>query len=399
MNRLRVALVTNRFLPQIGGAEINIDHQARYLARHVELTVFCPKRVRGASAEARDGFRIRRLKDWLNLKNAFPNSRAGTFCPSLFFRILFGRYDLVHCFPSLNRNNLLAALAARLSGKKIVFCFFDYLDYAAIIKATGEIDPRVLEGHRPNAKCRLVLGWMHQIFAIAHREIAFLKRFNPNVSYSPVPVLLDEYTSPAPSPRAKYGIGGDAFVFLCLNRLSLIKGQDLALAAFARVAKELPGAWMVFVGNDHAEPPFTARMKQLVQENALQDRVLFTGLVAREEVLGWLRHSDIQVVPARFMNSGAVVVESWISGTPVIQSDAVDPDLVVEGVNGFRFESQNVAAMADKMLLAFHRRMDLPAMAQAGKTLVLEKYTYDYLTRLYLETYARLTGRHDLQPP
>jgi glycosyltransferase involved in cell wall biosynthesis len=388
--RLRVALVTNRFLPQVGGAEINIDHQARHLAREVDLTVFCPKRVDGPAEEVRDGFRIVRLRDWLNPGNHFPNPRANTLCPSLFRHILTGNFDLIHCFPALNRNNMLAMLAARLRRTGIVFCFFDYLDYAAIIRATGRVDPDVLAGHVPNRKSRMFLSWMDRIFAISFREIAFLRRYNPRVEYSPVPVLPEEFLRPAPSPRARYGIGEGEFVFLCLNRISAIKGQDIALEAFLRTADRLPGCRMVFVGNTTAEPDLTARMQAQVAASGLGDRVHFTGLVEREELLGWLQHADIQVVPARFMNSGAVVVESWISGTPVIQSDAVDPNLVEEEKNGYVFRAGDLDELGEKMIRALAARDRLPALAAAGKALVLQKYTYDYLTDLYLKAYTAI---------
>lgn len=390
--RLRVALVTNRFLPQVGGAEINIDHQARHLARHVDLTLFCPLRVDVPAREERDGFRVVRMGDWLNRERKFPNARADTFCPSIFPRILFGGFDIVHCFPALNRNNMLALLAAKLSGKKAVFCFFDYLDYASIIRRTGAVDPRVLDKHRPNRKSRACLRAMDQIYAISNREIAFLERYNTRVAYSPVPVLLEEYTGAAVSPRAKYGISDSEFVYLCLNRISAIKGQDIALEAYARIAARAPGTRMVFVGNAEAEPRLTAEMRRRVGEAGLSERVIFTGLVERGELLGWLQHADVQVVPARFMNSGAVVVESWISGTPVIQSDAVDPNLVVEGQTGFVFPSEDAGSLGEAMLEALAQRPRLRSMAEKGKELVLAKYTYDYLTRLYLSGYARVLG-------
>lgn len=391
-SRLRVALLTNRFLPQIGGAEININHQACYLARDVDLTVFCPKRVEGRDTEERDGFRIVRLRDRANPEQVFPNNKANTFCPAIFFKILFGGFDILHCFPALNRNNMLALLAAKLSGTRTVLCFFDYLNYAEIIRASGSVDPDILKKHEPNFKTKWFLKSIDQIYAISNWEIDFLKRFNPNVEYSPVPVLVDEFRAPAPSPRSKYGIGGDEFVFLCVNRISEIKGQDLAMEAFCKTAAQLPGARMVFVGNDKAEPAVTERMKALAGQAGVADRVLFTGLVEREELLGWLQHSDIQVVPARFMNSGAVVVESWISGTPVIQSEAVDPNLVEPGKNGWLFPTANVDALAAQMREALANRAALRSMAEAGRALVMEKYTYEYLNNLYLETYRRITG-------
>ena len=54
------------------------------------------------------------------------------------------------------------------------------------------------------------------------------------------------------------------------------------------------------------------------------DKVIFTGSVSRPEVLGWLKYCDIHVVPVRFMNSGAVIVETWASKNTVIQSDVVE---------------------------------------------------------------------------
>ncbi len=391
--RPRVALLTNRFLPQIGGAEINIDHQARHLARSVDLTVFTPRRVEAPARESRDGFRIERLEDRANPRHRFPNTGAHTFCPSIFLKILAGRFDILHAFPAINRNTMLALAAAKLARTKTIVCFFDYLDYAAIIRQTGSINPRILEHHRPNFKTRLVLRSINQIFAISNREIDFLRRHNPRVAYSPVPVLVDEFKSPAPSPRPKYGIGDGEFVFLVLNRICALKGQDLAMEAFARIASDLPDARMVFVGNDAAEPALTARMRAVADARGISDRVIFTGLVPRDELLGWLQHSDIQVVPARFMNSGAVVVESWIAGTPVIQSDAVDPNLVCEGENGYLFPSEDVPALAARMKDAHADRERLPVLASAGRNLVRERYTYEALDALYLDAYARLLGR------
>ena len=92
------------------------------------------------------------------------------------------------------------------------------------------------------------------------------------------------------------------------------------------------------------------------------------------------------------MNSGAVVVESWISGTPVIQSDAVDPNLVKEGKNGFCFNSENVKELQKKMAKAYAMKSALPAMGEEGKKMVLEKYTYKNLIELYMTSYSRLLG-------
>jgi len=123
------------------------------------------------------------------------------------------------------------------------------------------------------------------------------------------------------------------------------------------------------------------------------DKVHFSGKVERSEAIAWLRHSDINLIPVRFMNSGAVVLESWISETPVLQSDVADPNLVVDGENGYLFENENVDECAEKMLFAYMHKEKLSEMASRGKKLVKERYSYEFLIQLYQSTYQRLMSR------
>jgi glycosyltransferase involved in cell wall biosynthesis len=96
------------------------------------------------------------------------------------------------------------------------------------------------------------------------------------------------------------------------------------------------------------------------------------------------------VIPVRFMNSGAVVAETWAAGTVVIQSDAVDPNYVVDGENGYLFPSESVTALADRMLQAYRNRAGLDAMAARGREFVFANLTYQRLIAVYGEQYRRL---------
>ncbi|AQQ08952.1 Mannosylfructose-phosphate synthase [Sedimentisphaera cyanobacteriorum] len=391
---MKIAIVTNRFYPEVGGAETNIYYQACSLAKQHEVAVFCPKRIDAADYEKLSGFELFRLKDWKNPNGEYPNIKTETFMPSVFFKILTGGYDVVMYFPALSKNNMLGFLAAKLSGKKNVLCCFDWLDYSQIILQTGDIDPNIMEREEARWYQKIFLKRFDYIFAISNKEIEFFKKYNRNVGYSPVPIRLEEYDNfDAPNPRSKYGIEENEFVFLSLGRVCRIKGQDIALKAFAEVADKLPGSKFVFVGRQDYDPQITSEMKALIKQNGLEDRVLFTGMVQREEVIGWLRHSDIHVIPVRFMNSGAVVVESWISGTPVLQSDVVDPNLVQEDVNGYTFRRADVSHLAEKMEKAFQNRDAFPDLAREGEKLVREKYTYQYLTNLYVKTFESLINQ------
>jgi glycosyltransferase involved in cell wall biosynthesis len=383
----KVAIATNRFYPEVGGAETNIYFQARRLSKDCNVTVFCPKRIDAPWSEHMDGFSLRRLKDFFNLAGKYPNIKTKTFTPSIFFRILFGGFDVVMCFPALSYNNMLAFFACKLSSTPIILCCFDWLDYSDIMHKEGRIDPDMIERHTPKKYQEFFLRRFDHIFAISNKEIEFFKKYNPSVSYSPVPILLDEYQQEVDNPRSKYGISEQEFVFLSLGRVSKIKGQDIAAEAFAKAAARMPDARLVFVGRCDYDPAIHEHIQNTAGRAGITERVLFTGMVERDEVLGWLRNSDIHVIPVRFMNSGAVVVESWISHTPVLQSDVVDPNLVVDGQTGYLFKSESVDELAEKMITAYNNRHNLPQMGKSGEELVKQKYTYEYLINLYLKTF------------
>lgn len=388
--KLKLAIITNRFYPEVGGAETNIYYQARMLAKNYDVSVICPKRIKKPKIEETEGFRIIRMFDVYNFPAKYPNLKAKTLCPELLLHLLAKDYDIIQCFPALNYNNYLAFLAAKLKGTPIIMCFFDFIDYAGLIQTEGKIDPDILRNLRINQLNRLVLKGLDYIFAIAEKEIDFIRRYNPKVEYSPVPILSEEYEKKVPNPRANLGIQDDEFIFLALGRVSYIKGQDIALKAFAKASIHLPKAKMIFVGRTDYEQEFFETMQAFISQNSLQDKVFFTGVLDRELVLGWLRFADIHVIPVRFMNSGAVVVESWISDTPVIQSKVVDPNLVVEGYNGYLFPTEDIDICAEKMILAYQNRSKLPQMAERGKILVKSKYTYEYLIGLYANAYKKV---------
>ena len=83
-------------------------------------------------------------------------------------------------------------------------------------------------------------------------------------------------------------------------------------------------------------------------------------------------------------------MDSWAGGIPVIQSDAVDPNLVEEDVNGYIFPKEDIQALSDKMRKAFADRAKLPAMAQKGREMVMQKFTYQNLVEIYEDVYSRL---------
>lgn len=394
LKRLKIAIITNRFYPEVGGAETNIFFQATELAKYHDVTVFCPKRMEHLFSEKIADIKVNRLFDIL--KKGYPNLAAKTLCPTLPLHLLKGNYDIIQCFPAINYNNILAFLVAKLMKIPFIMCYFDFIDYATTFQENDKVEPDILKSIKPKFYQKLFIKYTDHNFAIANKEIDFLMRYNPSVEYSPVPILSKEYEVYQPKPKLMQSFKENAFIFVLVGRLSFVKGQDIALEAFIKAYQNMPNSYLVFVGRKDYDPQFVSKMEALIEENRLKERVFFTGMLEREEVLAWLRHSDIHIIPVRFMNSGAVVVESWISQTPVLQSNVVDPNLVIEDENGFLFQNESADDLAKKMLKAYENRERLSKMAKKGEALVRQRYTYDYLTMLYNKAYDTLLANKDL---
>ncbi len=391
--KLKIAMITNRFHPEVGPAETNIYYQARLLAETNEVTVFSPKRMKFPALERVAGFRHRRLYDLMNNPKEYPNLKEATFCPTLLWYLLIGDYDVIQAYPGINLNSFMAFIAAKITKKPFVQCFFDFMDYAHHLKTHGKIEKDVLRKKPLKWYQKYVLKNLDYAFSTSEREIDYIRGYNHRVAYSPLPVLTAEFEIPVEKPPLMRTWPEDSFTFLCLGRISKIKGQDIAMQAFCKVASQMPQAKLVFVGKSDSEPEYLESIKMMMLKAGVADKVHFSGKVERSEAIAWLRHSDINLIPVRFMNSGAVVLESWISETPVLQSNVADPNLVVDGENGYLFENENVDECAEKMLFAYMHKEKLSEMASRGKKLVKERYSYEFLIQLYQSTYQRLMSR------
>lgn len=392
MPRKRIAVVTNRFYPQFGGAEHTILYTLEELSKHCEIDVLTPLRDRDPKRETLDGMRIFRYWDAHNPWNRLPNLQASlTMCPSVFHRVLLGGYDLVHCFPAVNRNNILALAAARLRGIPAFLTNYDLFDYSQLLSG-GDFDAAAYERLKIGARQKDHLKKFNGIFTIAERETRLLEAVNPNTFLSTVPIKLDEWDEEHDTAafRKKYDIAPDVDIVLCLSRVAQVKGQDMLLKAVPSLRRRAKNFVVLIVGKTDFEPEFVEGMRTFIAENDLGGIVKLTGGLPREDVLAAVKACAVHVLPMRFMNSGAVVVETWAAHRPVIQSTGIDPVYVEEGVNGHVFDKDDPEELAAKIEQVLQDPAAQDEMGRKGRRLVESKFLYSHLVDQYLTAYREL---------
>lgn len=384
MKKKKLLIIVNRFYPEVGGAELNTYKQSLELAKEFEVTVVCPERTLSSLSYKDKTIKIIRLLNFLNLARRFPYQKSNTLCFRIFFIVLFGSYDSVLCFPAPSHNSFLALLACKIRRISCILVSFDLHDYSNLLEKGINLRTGLDKlGGFSKVRKFFVQRFSH-IFAISNREINFYQKFNKSVSYCPVAIDFSDYKE-AVIEKSREG----KIEIVMIGRVSHIKGQDIGLEGFEKLIRSGVDASLRIIGRTDFEPEFYKSLQRKVIALGLQDHVEFLGNVSREQLLKSLREAHIHLIPVRFMNSGAVVVESLASETFVVQSDMVDPSVVKEGVDGLTFSLDSGNDLGEKLKIAcslvFTNRLEM----KEARERVLDKFNYSVLANILKEKLLR----------
>ena len=171
------------------------------------------------------------------------------------------------------------------------------------------------------------------------------------------------------------------FTFLFAGATIHRKGFDLLLAAFARVAAEVPDARLRVVGPRGDEAHLLERYAALPIE--------VVGPLDQRGLAAEFRRAGCLVLPSRNDSYAMVVTEALAAGLPVIVSEMVGAkDLVREGKNGWIVPAGDAAPLAVRMLACARDREGLRAMREECRRSV-EAATWE----AYHERFAELVRR------
>lgn len=161
---------------------------------------------------------------------------------------------------------------------------------------------------------------------------------------------LDLARFPAPGPRsARDGSNAnDPVRFVTIGRAVAKKGFDDLLEALAKLRCTLN--WrLTHIGGGEKLKALQAQAQAL----GLDDRVIWAGPKAQDEVIAALRAADLFVLPSKEAGDGDrdglpnVVMEAASQGLPIVATDfAGIPEFVRDGVEGQLVPPGDVAALA-----------------------------------------------------
>jgi glycosyltransferase involved in cell wall biosynthesis len=210
-----------------------------------------------------------------------------------------------------------------------------------------------------------------------------------DVRVVPNGVAIEEFMSyDVDAFRRRCGIAAAPFI-LFMGRLNAIKGPDILLDAFCRVAPAFERHHLVFAGPDEG---MQSQLERRAADAGLGDRVHFVGYVQGLDKSSAYRAADVVVVPSRREAMSIVALEAGACEKPVILTDQCGFD-EVQSAGGGRVVPVDAEALAAAL---GHALRDEKWREESGKLLhelVRSRYTWNAAARRYIEIFDCLRNR------
>ncbi len=361
-------LVTEWFPPAVGGsAELLANIYARVSACPIDvITASAP----AASDTRSSSFRIVHTRFGSETSCLAPRSLRAHIRLACEIRRSTHADSIVHCGRALPEG--LAALFCRSAGGRPYVCWThgEELAYAASSRELSWLLTRVHRGagalvanSHNTARLLLALGNPADKVHVVHPGVD-ADRFRPGIGDEAIRSAL---------------LQNGELMLLTVGRLEARKGHDLVVRALAGLGANGPRLRYVIVGDG----PDAPRLKQLVVEHDLADRVCFLGQVPPQDLPRYYAAADVFVHPNRldgsdFEGFGLVFLEAAAAGLPAIggRSGGV-PEAVKHGVTGMLVSGEDVRELQELIRVLAGSQALRAELGCAARARVVEEFTWE----------------------
>lgn len=174
----------------------------------------------------------------------------------------------------------------------------------------------------------------------------------------------------------------------CIKWIEENYGIQYLFQAFAKLKNEAfyPQLKLLIVGDGS----YLNELKRLCQQLAIEGQVSFAGRVDHSQVVEYHQQMDIEVYLSHFESFGVSAVEAAACGNPLIVSRVGGlPEVVEDGNTGFIVASKDVDQLKQKLEVLINDSALRSQLGQAGRTKVLQEYSWEQNVEQMLDIYRR----------
>lgn len=219
---------------------------------------------------------------------------------------------------------------------------------------------------------------------------------NKNIEAIPTGVEEKFYQNPDKNKiRNKFNIKDDEILLLLVSRLTQEKNIEFLFNSIIKILKaDCPlvsgqsanKVKFLISGDGYLLP----KLKNIAKENNLSDRIIFEGIVSKEELKNYYSTADIFVYASKSETQGMIVSEAMYCGLPIVAVNAPGIcDLVQNNINGF-LTSENekeLSGTVEKLIKDTDLRNKF---GEASQKIARENFTDAISASKMLEIYNKL---------
>ena len=227
------------------------------------------------------------------------------------------------------------------------------------------------------------------VIGLVDTDTAYLRSLGvPIDKLHTIGVSPDVPTSTDPAGfRRRHGLG-DAPLVLYVGRMMAQKGAAAVLNAMADVWAAVPTARFIFVG--------PATVQEAAQFEGMDGRALYLGKVSTQEKADALAACDVFCMPSMSEILPTVYLEAWTFGKPVVGGRAHGLPELVEGNGGGVAVDQDGPAVAAAVVGLLTNPSQRRQLGEAGRQLVERSYAVPAVTGQLLTLYESVRHRQSL---
>ena len=195
-------------------------------------------------------------------------------------------------------------------------------------------------------------------------------------------INLEQYRRPMELTQVDDGV----WKIVSVARLVEFKGLEYALKAVAKLTQEGRHVSLTIIGDG----PLRGPLHLLSQELGIEDKIIFKGALAHNEVPQHLWAADVFLLPSiidqfgRTEGFGAVILEAMAAGLPVIASGVGGITDIVNGDNGILVPEKNPEAIASAVERLLDEKGSSQLFSKKGQEFVQKTYSDEAISHQFM---------------
>lgn len=377
-------LVCHSYPPVIGGSELEAQRVCAALTRRgYRVTLVCA-----------GGSPMPPLRNWIDPEGVKVRIYAGrwkgtlkdiVFALRVSAMLIRERRNYRFVYFLMQGLHLAAGLpTARLLGKPI------------LMKIAGSgVVPLMAKSLSGRLELRWLRKWAYRVMILndgMRKEAMAVGFASDQLYWMPNPVNTAEFAPCGDRERIelrrKFGIHPAVAVVLYCGRLAAEKALPDLINAFALVARQVPEATLVLVGDG---PLRSTLAMQAAQLQLKDDKVRFVGQVSPTEVSDWLNTADVFTLVSFSEGLPCALVEAMSAGLPCVVSDIpANRQLIDDGKHGFLTpvsDQESISRAIVELLKDDALRL---RMGEAARKRIVDNYSSDKVTDLYEDLFRQM---------